>query len=82
MEVNCHGVLQMATPTNHMLFLGRIYIARGPWYFGDCRNIFLPNVGKDQKRVLPSELWAPGTVPYGKSGPGPVADLENFGGGG
>ena len=53
-----------------MLFLGRIYIARGPWYFGDCCNIFLPNVGEDQKRVLPSELWAPGIVPYGKSGPG------------
>ena len=33
-----------------MLFPGRIYIARGPWYFGDNRNIFLPNGGEDQKK--------------------------------
>ena len=53
-----------------MSFLGRIYIARCPWYFGDFRNIFLPNTGEDQKQVLPSERWAPGTVPYGKFGRG------------
>ena len=35
-----------------MLFLGRIYIARGPWYFGDYLNFFLPNVGKDPKKVF------------------------------
>ena len=29
-----------------------------PWYFGDFRNIFLPNAGEDQKKVLPSERGA------------------------
>ena len=51
----------MVTPINHV-------IARGPWYLGNFRNI-LPNIGEDQKKALPSELGAPGTVPYGKSGP-------------
>ena len=32
-----------------MLLSGRIYIALGPWRFGDFRNIFLPN-GEDQKK--------------------------------
>ena len=40
------------------------------WYFGDFRNIFLPNVGKDQTNVLPSEHRALGTVAYRKSGTG------------
>ena len=29
---------------------GRIYFALGPWHFGDFRNIFLPNIGEDQKK--------------------------------
>ena len=29
---------------------GRIYIARGPWHFGDFRNNCLPNIGEDQKK--------------------------------
>ena len=33
-----------------MLLPGRIYIALGPWHFGDFRNIFLPNIGEDQKK--------------------------------
>ena len=33
-----------------MLLPGRIYIALGPWHFGDFRNIFLPNIGEDQKQ--------------------------------
>ena len=33
------------------LFPGRIYIARCPWYFWDFRNIFLPNITKDQKSL-------------------------------
>ena len=41
-----------------MLFQGRIYIARGPWYFGDFCNIFLPNIDEDQKKVLKSESGA------------------------
>ena len=32
-----------------MLLPGRIYIALGPWHFGDFRSIFLPNIGEDQK---------------------------------
>ena len=33
-----------------MLLSGRIYIALGPWRFGDFFNIFLPNIGEDQKK--------------------------------
>ena len=33
-----------------MLLPGRIYIAWGPWLFGDFCNIFLPNIGEDQKK--------------------------------
>ena len=45
-------------------------MAWGPCYFGDFRNIFPPNIGEDQTNVLPSKSRAPGTVPFGKSGPG------------
>ena len=41
-----------------MLFPGRIYIARCPWYFGDFRYVFQPSLGEDQKKVLPSERGA------------------------
>ena len=34
-----------------------------PLAFWDFRNIFLPNTGEDEKKVL-SEGWAHGTVPY------------------
>ena len=34
----------------NVLFLGRIYIARGPWHLGDSCNIFLSNVSEDQKK--------------------------------
>ena len=54
-----------------MLLPGRIYIALGPWHFGDFRNIFLPDIGEDQKKSC--DLTAGplgGTAPYyGKSGP-------------
>ena len=33
-----------------MLLPGRIYIALGPWHLGYFRNIFLPNIGEDQKK--------------------------------
>ena len=33
-----------------MLLSGWIYIALGPWRFGDFVNIFLPNIGEDQKK--------------------------------
>ena len=32
-----------------MLLPGWIYIALGPWHFGDFGNIFLPNIVEDQK---------------------------------
>ena len=34
-----------------MLLPGWIYIALGPWHFGDFRSIFLGNIGKDQKNL-------------------------------
>ena len=49
-----------------MLFASWIYIARGSSYSKDFGNIFLPNIGEDQKKVLPSERGAHDTVPYGK----------------
>ena len=33
-----------------MLLPGRIYFVLGPWHFGNFRNIFLPNIGEDQKK--------------------------------
>ena len=39
-------------------------IARGPWHFGDFRNILRPNIGEDREKVSPSERGAPGYVPY------------------
>ena len=33
-----------------LLLPDRIYIALSPWHFGDFRNIFLPNIGEDQKK--------------------------------
>ena len=55
-----------------MLLLGRIYIALDPWPFGDFRNIFLPNVGEDQKKSYHFSVEPlAGTAPYcGKSGIG------------
>ena len=45
-----------------MLFAGRIYSVLGPWYFGDFCNIFLSNIGEDQKKshhlsAGPLALW-------------------------
>ena len=34
-----------------MLLPGWIYIALGPWHFGDFCNIFLANIGEDQKNL-------------------------------
>ena len=33
-----------------MLLPGRIYFVLGPWNFGDFHNIFLSNIGEDQKK--------------------------------
>ena len=53
-----------------MLLPGRIYIALGPWHFGDFRNIFLPNVGENHKKSYDLSAGPlAGTAPYcGKSG--------------
>ena len=37
-----------------MLLSGQIYIALGPWHLGDFCNIFLPNIGEDQKNLTTS----------------------------
>ena len=54
-----------------MLLPGRIHIAQGPWHFGDFRNIFLPNIGEDQKKSydLSAGPLASTAPCYGKSGP-------------
>ena len=54
-----------------MLLPGRIYIALGLWHFGDFRNIFLPNIGEDQKKSygFSSGPLAGTASYYGKSGP-------------
>ena len=54
-----------------MLLPGRIYIALGPWHFGDFRNIFLPNIGENQKKShdFSSGPLAGTASYYGKSGP-------------
>ena len=60
----------MVTPSNHVIPSWTcIGIVRGLWYFGGFRNIFLPNIGEDQKSLA---IWArgPGTVSYGKTVPG------------
>ena len=61
----------MVTPTDHVI-AGRIYIALSPWQFEDFRNIFMPKIGKDQKKSydFSSGLIAGTASYYGKSGPG------------
>ena len=53
-----------------MLLVGLIYIALGPWHLGDFCNIFVPNIGEDQKK---SYNFSAGpladTASYGKSDP-------------
>ena len=44
----------MITSTNHVLHIcldNYIYIALGPWHFGDFCSIFLGNIGEDQKNL-------------------------------
>ena len=55
-----------------MLLPGRIYIALGPWHFGDFCSISLPNIEKDQRKSYDLSVGPlAGTVPYhGKTGPG------------
>ena len=55
-----------------MLLPSRIYIALGPWHFGNYRNIFLPNTNEDQKKSydLNAGPQAGTALYYGKSSPG------------
>ena len=55
-----------------MLLPGRIYIAQGPWHFGDSRNIFLPNIGLDQQKSYDLSAGPQAGIAsyYGKYGPG------------
>ena len=55
-----------------MLLPDRIYIAPGPWQFADFCNIFLPSIGKDQKKSYDLSAGPlAGTAPYyGQYGPG------------
>ena len=59
----------MATLTNHIIGWGGSTLCK-PLAIGDFYDVFLPNIGKGQKEVVPSEHRAPGILPYGKSGPG------------
>ena len=45
-------------------FTSWIYLALGPWQFGDFSYILR------SKKVLPSERGAPSTIPYGEAGTG------------
>ena len=59
----------MVTLTDHVIAQAGSTCS-SPWQFGDCYDIFLPNIAKGQKKFLPSVHGAPGTLPHGKSGPG------------
>ena len=60
----------MVTPTNQVIARAGFTLRGASGTLGIFCNIFLPNIDKDHKKVLPSERRAPGTAPYGKSGPG------------
>ena len=45
----------MVTPIKPCYCSGQIYIVRGPWHFEDFRDIFQPNIGKNQKSLT---IWA------------------------
>ena len=59
----------MVTLTNHVIAQAKSTLHE-PLIFGDFYDIFLCNIGKIKKNVLPSEHEASGTLPHGKSGPG------------
>ena len=50
----------MVTPTNHVIARAGFTLHIYPRHSGDFRNIFLPNTGEDQKKVLPTERRACG----------------------
>ena len=62
-------VQQMVTSTNHVIAGPNLHRAGT---LGDFCNIFLPNIGEDQKKSndLSAEPLAGTASYYGKSGPG------------
>ena len=60
----------MVRSTNHVIAGPDLRRAR-PWHFGDFRNIFMPNIGEDQKKSYDfSSGPLAGTASYyGKFGP-------------
>ena len=65
-----------------MLLLGRIYIALGPWHFGNFCKIFLSSIGEDQKKSynLSAGLLADTAPYYGQFDQG-RRQLREIGGG-
>ena len=59
----------MVTPTNNVIPAGFI-LCGDPVTWGIIATPFLPSIVEDEKKVLPFDRGAPGTVPYGKSGLG------------
>ena len=61
----------MVMLTEHVNALGgsTILYCLSSWQFRDFCDVFLPNIGKGQKEVLPSKHGAPAILPYGESGP-------------
>ena len=70
-----------------MLLSGWIYIALGPWRFGDFLNIFLPNIGEDQKKsydfssgpLTDSQARSQKFALWGRSGAGPPVTRGQWG---
>ena len=46
-----------------MLLPGPDLHCASPLQFGDFYDIFLPNIGEGQKKVLPCDHGTPGTLP-------------------
>ena len=63
----------MVTPTNHVIAGPNLHRAEALWHFGDFRNIFLPNIGEDQKKsydLSAGSLAGTASYYYDKSGLG------------
>ena len=64
-ELLLKTVQYIVTPTNHVIARAGFTLSWAPGTLG-FSQYFLPNTGKDQKKVL-SERGVPGTVSYVKS---------------
>ena len=80
----------MLTATNHVIAGPDLFRAR-PWHLGYFRNIFLPNIGEDQKKSFDfsseplastqarSQKFAMGKGCFGCLGRGPQSPEANGG---